>query len=92
MATIRTLVPRQEIYSIDEQFADVTGMTLDLTILGHQVHDRVLKWTGIPTCVGIASTKTLAKLCDYYAKIYPVFQSVLNWDDLTPHVKPKPGA
>lgn len=84
MATIRTLVPRQEIYSIDEQFADVTGMTLDLTTLGHQVHDRVLKWTGIPTCVGIASTKTLAKLCDYYAKIYPVFQSVLNWDDLTP--------
>lgn len=84
MATIRTLVPRQEIYSIDEQFADVTGMPLDLTTLGHQVHDRVLKWTGIPTCVGIASTKTLAKLCDHYAKIYPVFQSVLNWDDLTP--------
>lgn len=84
MTTIRTLVPRQEIYSIDEQFADVTGMPIDLTTLGFQVHDRVLKWTGIPTCVGIAPTKTLAKLCDHYAKIYPAFKSVLNWDDLTP--------
>ena len=83
MATIRTLVPMQEIYSIDEQFADVTNMPIGLTTLGHQVHDRVLKWTGIPTCVGIGPTKTLAKLCDHYAKIYPVFHSVLNWEDLS---------
>ena len=60
MAVIRTLVPRQEIYSIDEQFADVSGME-NLTALGREARARVLKWTGIPTCAGIAPTKTLAK-------------------------------
>ena len=84
MAAVRSLVPRQEIYSIDEQFADVTGMPDDLTVLGQTIRRRVLQWTGIPTCVGIAPTKTLAKLCDHYAKVYPVFDGVLNWDDLTP--------
>lgn len=68
MAVIRTLVPRQEIYSIDEQFADVSGME-NLTALGREARARVLKWTGIPTCAGIAPTKTLAKLCDHWAKV-----------------------
>ncbi len=82
MAVIRTLVPRQEIYSIDEQFADVSGME-NPTALGREARARVLKWTGIPTCAGIAPTKTLAKLCDHFAKIYPAFGGVLNWDDLS---------
>ena len=82
MAVIRTLVPRQEIYSIDEQFADVSGME-NPTALGHEARARVLKWTGIPTCAGIAPTKTLAKLCDHFAKIYPASGGVLNWDDLS---------
>lgn len=72
MAVIRTLVPRQEIYSIDEQFADVSGME-NLTALGREARARVLKWTGIPTCAGIAPTKTLAKLCDHWAKVHSVF-------------------
>lgn len=83
MAVIRTLVPRQEIYSIDEQFADVSGME-NLTALGREARARVLKWTGIPTCAGIAPTKTLAKLCDHWAKVHSVFGGVLNWDDLSP--------
>lgn len=81
MAVIRTLVPRQEIYSIDEQFADVSGME-NPTEIGREARARVLKWTGIPTCAGIAPTKTLAKLCDHFAKIYPGFDGVLNWDEL----------
>ena len=44
----------------------------------------MLKWTGIPTCAGIAPTKTLAKLCDHWAKVHSVFGGVLNWDDLSP--------
>ena len=83
MAVIRTLVPRQEIYSIDEQFADVSGME-NLTALGREARARVLKWTGIPTCAGIAPTKTLAKLCDHWAKVHSVFGGVLHWDDLSP--------
>lgn len=83
MAVIRTLVQRQEIYSIDEQFADVSGME-NLTALGREARARVLKWTGIPTCAGIAPTKTLAKLCDHWAKVHSVFGGVLNWDDLSP--------
>lgn len=75
MAVIRTLVPRQEIYSIDEQFADVSGME-NLTALGREARARVLKWTGIPTCAGIAPTKTLAKLCDHWAKVHSVFGGV----------------
>lgn len=88
MAVIRTLVPRQEIYSIDEQFADVSGME-NLTALGREARARVLKWTGIPTCAGIAPTKTLAKLCDHWAKVHSVFGGVLNWDDLSPASREK---
>ena len=37
----------------------------------------------IPTCAGIAPTKTLAKLCDHFAKTYPVFDGVVNWLELS---------
>ncbi len=82
MRTIRTLVPRQEIYSIDESFADLTGMPGDMTALGRQIRARVDQWTGIPTCVGIGPTKTAAKLCDHWAKTYDAFGGVVNWFDL----------
>lgn len=80
MQSIATLVPQTEIYSIDECFADLTGMC-DLTPLGHQIRARVLQWTGIPTCVGIAPTKTLAKYCNHLAKRHAVFKGVVNWLD-----------
>jgi DNA polymerase V len=80
MQTIATLVPQTEIYSIDECFADVAGMK-ELTELGTTIRQRVLQWVGIPTCVGIAPTKTLAKYCNHLAKQYPTFNGVVNWDD-----------
>ncbi len=81
MGTIASLVPAIEVYSIDECFADMTGMA-DLAKHGHAIKERVSKWVGIPTCVGIAPTKTLAKFCNHLAKQYPsYFNGVVVWDD-----------
>ena len=85
--TIAGMVPRLESYSIDEVFADLTGVEggdpAKLTSLAQNIRGRVLKWVGIPTCAGIAPTKTLAKLCDHFAKTYPCFNGVVNWLELT---------
>lgn len=85
--TIADMVPRLEPYSIDEVFADLTGVEDEdpakLTALVQNIRCRVLKWVGIPTCAGIAPTKTLAKLCDHFAKTYPCFNGVVNWFELT---------
>jgi DNA polymerase V len=59
-----------DVYSIDEAFLDVSGMKLlepDLLAYGQRVHETVKKNTGIPTCVGVAPTKTLAKLANRLA-------------------------
>jgi DNA polymerase V len=67
MTLIESLVPAVEIYSIDEAFADLSGIP-ELDALGRQIRERVLRCTGIPVGVGIASTKTLAKLANHTAK------------------------
>lgn len=68
MTVIESMVPEVEVYSIDEAFADLTGVPGDLEQLGRQIRARVLKHTGIPTGVGIGPTKTLAKLANHCAK------------------------
>ncbi|WP_312289535.1 DinB/UmuC family translesion DNA polymerase [Stutzerimonas nitrititolerans] len=68
MTVIEGLVPKLEVYSIDEAFAELTGIQSDLVRLGREIRSQVLASTGIPTGVGIASTKTLAKLANYAAK------------------------
>lgn len=68
MALIESMVPSAEVYSIDECFADLSGIQGDLTQLGRQIRAKVLKCTGIPVGVGIARTKTLAKLANHTAK------------------------
>ena len=83
MDAIASLTPAIEVYSIDECFADLSGMT-DLTALGLQIRERIWRWTGIPACVGIAPTKTLAKYCNHLTKKIPALGGVLNWNDLTP--------
>ncbi|MEH6498198.1 MAG: translesion error-prone DNA polymerase V subunit UmuC [Pseudoalteromonas distincta] len=67
MTVIESLVPALEVYSIDEAFADMTGIE-NREALGRQIRAQVLQLTGIPTCVGIAPTKTLAKLANHAAK------------------------
>lgn len=68
MAVIEGMVPAVEVYSIDEAFADLSGMPGDLDSLGREIRARVLMHTGIPVGVGIAGTKTLAKLANHAAK------------------------
>jgi DNA polymerase V len=62
------LGPTQEIYSIDESFIGLYGVRGDLTRRAHIIRDRILRWTGIPCGIGIAPTKTLAKLANFIAK------------------------
>ena len=86
MTTIEGMVPRLEVYSIDEAFADLTGVASAVALedFGRQLRDRVERWVGIRTCVGMAPTKTLAKLANYGAKKYPKTGGVV---DLTSGVR-----
>ncbi|QXH55129.1 translesion error-prone DNA polymerase V subunit UmuC [Pseudomonas maumuensis] len=68
MSLIESMVPAAEVYSIDECFADLTGVQGSLTQFGREVRAKVLRCTGIPVGVGIARTKTLAKLANHTAK------------------------
>jgi len=67
MTLIESMVPAVEVYSIDEAFVDLTGIH-DLDGLGRKIRSQVLRCTGIPVGVGIAYTKTLAKLANHTAK------------------------
>ncbi|WP_454562522.1 translesion error-prone DNA polymerase V subunit UmuC [Pseudomonas sp. AIG] len=67
MSLIETMVSAVEVYSIDEAFVDLTGIN-DLDGLGRKIRSQVLRCTGIPVGVGIAHTKTLAKLANHTAK------------------------
>ncbi|EGP1244885.1 Y-family DNA polymerase, partial [Salmonella enterica] len=70
MTTLEEMVPRVEIYSIDEAFCDLTGVRncRDLTDFGREIRATVLKRTHLTVGVGIAQTKTLAKLANHAAK------------------------
>ena len=59
---------KQEVYSIDESFVDVTGIRGDITERSRKVRQRILQWIGIPCGIGIGPTKTLAKLANHIAK------------------------
>ena len=64
-----SLCPELEIYSIDESFLYFPNWrSSDLAEIGHQLHDRAEREIGIPVSVGIAPSKTLAKLCNKLAK------------------------
>lgn len=68
MSLVAGLGHNQEIYSIDESFVDMSGIRGDLVARSHKIRARVLQWVGIPTCIGIGATKTLAKLANHIAK------------------------
>ena len=68
MTILSNYSPEQEIYSIDECFLKLTGITGDLREYGLKMRKQVLQWTGIPVSVGIAPTKALAKAANRIAK------------------------
>ena len=79
MSVIGQFSPRAEIYSIDECFLDLSGFeTKDLIEYGQTIRARVLQWTGLPVCVGIGQTKTLAKLANHLAKKHSSFNGVCD--------------
>jgi DNA polymerase V len=68
MSLAAGLGPRQEIYSIDESFIDLTGVPGNMTERSHTIRSRILQWVGIPCGIGIGPTKTLAKLANHIGK------------------------
>ncbi|WP_082081720.1 hypothetical protein [Methylocucumis oryzae] len=68
MQVLSGFAPQIEVYSIDECFLDFTGLNQDLTAYAGQICQTVKQWTGIPISIGIAPTKTLAKLANRLAK------------------------
>jgi len=71
--------PDVEIYSIDEAFLNLKGFeSRNLVKYGTDLRNTVKQWTGIPVSIGIAKTKTLAKLANHIAKKDPKFKGVLN--------------
>lgn len=76
--------PDWEIYSVDEMFLLWSGFEhMDATQYGHRLKDTILQWTGLPVCVGIASTKTLAKLSNHVAKKRNEYNGVCNFKAMT---------
>ncbi|GJD79904.1 DNA polymerase V subunit UmuC [Methylobacterium gregans] len=81
-AVYRDFSPRVEIYSIDESFLDLSDVRADRRIeLARDLRATVRAWTGIPTCVGIGPTKTLAKLANHIAKTVPDLDGVRDLTD-----------
>jgi DNA polymerase V len=79
METLEQFCPDLEVYSIDEAFLSLLGFQRrDLTDYGQQIRRTVKQWTGIPVSVGIAETKTLAKLANRIAKRTPDTGGVCN--------------
>lgn len=69
MKTLSQFTPNVEIYSIDEAFLEFKGFeNYDFDVYGHDIRNRILQWTGIPTCVGIAPTKALSKVANKIAR------------------------
>ena len=81
METLSTFTPEIEIYSIDEAFLGLGGFGCSLTDYGRKIRKAAKKWTGIPVTVGIARTKTLAKIAGRIAKKSVKANGVLDLTD-----------
>ncbi len=76
---LTTVTPRIEIYSVDESFLDLSELQItDYEAWGHQVRELIFRWVGIPVSIGIAPTKTLAKLASEHAKKVTELDGVLS--------------
>lgn len=80
MTILEEMAPAIEVYSIDEAFLDLTGVSacVNLATFGQQIRERLNQWVGIQVCVGIAPTKTLAKLANHAAKKWTKAAGVID--------------
>ena len=84
MKIISEFAPNQEVYSIDECFLDLTGFKhLGLTNYGQRIRSTINRLVGLPVCVGVGASKTLAKLANHIAKKCSVFDGVCNLNEIT---------
>lgn len=85
MSVIAQFSPDIAVYSIDEAFLDLSGFgKLSLHDYAQQIRSTIRKWVGVPVCVGVAGTKTLAKLGNFLAKSRPEHAGVFDFDALSP--------
>lgn len=80
--------PNLEVYSVDESFLQIESVLRlypSATEMGQLIRQRMKQWLGLPVCVGIGPTKTLAKLANHMAKKKPQFQGVCDL-----HAIPRP--
>ena len=85
MTILEEFSPELEIYSIDEAFMNLSGVYpcyLNPVEYGQRIRKAIAKQTGIPVCVGMGPTKTLAKLGNFAAKKWSKTQGVLDLDDI----------
>ncbi|MDC2969930.1 Y-family DNA polymerase [Candidatus Pelagibacter sp.] len=69
MRTLKRFNTEIEVYSIDEAFIDLSNFPdAEVEKVGREIRETVLQWTGIPTSIGIAKTKTLSKVANHIAK------------------------
>lgn len=89
MATISSVVPDIEIYSIDEAFLDLSPWhdSTELEQIGRKIVSLVRRNVGVPTSLGIAPTKTLAKIASHFAKKYPGYRGVCMIDNDEKRIK-----
>jgi DNA polymerase V len=81
VAVLRGFCPHIEVYSIDESFLMLNGLERrwpSRTAFGQEVRRQVRQWTGLPVCVGLGPSKTLAKLANHLAKKRPEFSGVCD--------------
>lgn len=84
MAILSRFSPHQEVYSIDESFLDLSGFGhRNLTRYSQHIRQTIRQWTGLPVCVGIGSTKTLAKLANHIAKKNAQLDGVCDLNAMT---------
>lgn len=86
MTILRGYSPSVEVYSIDESFLSLNGLGglwESPTAMGQDIRAKVLQWTSLPVCVGVGSSKTLAKLANHVAKKFPLFDSVADFTTMS---------
>ena len=82
MTILEEFTPSLEVYSIDEAFLDLAGVcSQDPVAYGQRIRQTINRETGIPVCVGIGPTKTLAKLANFAAKKWKKTGGVLDLSD-----------
>lgn len=86
MSMLAELSPEIEVYSIDEAFLNLDGI-IDLNTIGRKMVDRVTRGTGIPVSLGVAPTKTLAKIANKFAKKYPAYDQLCIIDSEEKRIK-----